>query len=197
MEKHAPADYPVTDLIARRWSPRAYSDRAVSEKDLRSLLEAARWAPSCFNEQPWQYLVATKEEPDEFAKMLACLVGANQAWAKNAPVLMISVASLNWKRDGKPNRHAQHDTGIASGFIALQATAMGMQAHMMAGFDVAKTRETYGIPEGFEPMAAFAVGYPADPSILPEDYAKREVAPRVRKTQTEFVFAGKWGEGMK
>jgi nitroreductase len=197
MHKPAPADFPITDLLAHRWSPRGFSDRAVDEKSIRSLLEAARWAPSCFNEQPWYFIVATKDHPEEFARMLACLAGANQAWAKHAPVLMISVAADNWKRDGKPNRHAQHDTGIASAMLSIQATAMGMQVHMMGGFDPEKACTTYNIPDGFTSMAAFAIGYPGDPAMLPEELRRRETAPRSRKPQSEFVFSGNWGETMK
>ncbi len=121
MEKPASAEYPIDKLVANRWSPRAFSDRPVDSKSIHSLLEAARWAPSCSNEQPWAFLVASKENPEAFAKMLACLVEGNQKWAKNVPLLMISVAYKNWKRDGKPNRHAAHDVGMARSMLAIQA----------------------------------------------------------------------------
>ena len=121
--------------------------------------------------------------------MLACLVEGNQKWARHAPVLAISVAYLNWKRDGKPNRHAQHDVGMASTQLALQAASMGLETHFMAGFVVEKARETYGIPADCEPMAAIAIGHPGDPNQLPEDLRAKELAPRVRKPPSEFVFA--------
>lgn len=197
MQKTIESEHPLTDHLAKRWSPRGFTEQAVNAKTLRSLLEAARWAPSSSNEQPWQYIVATKDNPAEFSKMLACLVDANQVWAKNAPVLMISVATDNSPRSGKPNRHAQHDTGIASALLSVQATAMGLQAHMMAGFDPEKARQTYNIPAGFTPMAAIAVGYPGDVHKLSEEHQKRETAPRARKPQNEFVFAGTWGSALK
>jgi nitroreductase len=197
MDKPAAAEFPIHDLVAKRWSPRAFSDRPVDAISLRSLLEAARWAPSCNNGQPWAFLVASKQDSEAFAKMLACLVEGNQIWARHAPVLMISVASLNWARDGKPNRHAPHDTGMASSMLAIQATSMELATHFMAGFSVDKARETYNIPLDCEPMAAIAVGYPGDPSTLPEELRKREIAPRTRKPQSDFVFSGAWGAAMK
>ena len=110
--------------------------------------------------------------------MLACLVEGNQKWAKNAPALMISVAYSHWKRDGKHNRHAGHDVGMASSMLAIQAETMGLATHFMAGFHIEKARETYNIPADCEPMAAVAIGYPGDPETLPEDLRARELAPR-------------------
>jgi nitroreductase len=125
------------------------------------------------------------------------LVEGNQRWVKDVPVLMISVASLSWSRNGKSNRHALHDVGLATENLLLQATALGLQAHPMAGFDMAKARETYTIPEGYEPVAAIAVGYPTDPATLSDEVRQKELSPRVRKPQDEFVFAGNWGQAMK
>jgi len=197
MEKPASAEYPIHTLIANRWSPRAFADRLVDIKTLHSLLEAARWAPSCSNEQPWAFLVASKENSDAFAKMLACLVDGNQKWARNVPVLMISVAYSNWKRDGKPNRHAGHDVGLACSMLAIQAETMGLATHFMAGFHIDKARETYNIPQDCEPMAAIAIGYPGDPETLPPDLRARELTPRSRKPQSEFVFTEQWGNILK
>jgi len=137
----APVDYPVDDLVRRRFSPRAFSERAVPPQTLRSLLEAARWSPSCFNEQPWSFLVATHAEPAEFARMLSCLMEKNQLWAKHAPVLMLSVASKTFGHNGKPNRHAAHDVGTAAAWLTVQATAMGLFVHQMAGIDPEKARQ--------------------------------------------------------
>src|ERR1700722_9116174 len=131
MEKPAETKYPIHDLLAHRWSPRAFADRAIEPGALGSLLEAARWAPSCFNEQPWVFLVATKEAPEEFEKMLGCLVEFNQSWVKAAQVLMISVARLHFARNNKPNRHAFHDVGLAAENLVIQATAMGLAVHQM------------------------------------------------------------------
>ena len=193
MEKPAPVEYPIEALLSRRWSPRAFADRAVEEAKLRHLFEAARWAASSFNEQPWNYIVATREHPAEFQKMLGCLVELNQSWAKAAPVLAISVARTKFREKGSPNRHAQHDTGAASTTLALEAVALGLAVHQMAGFDPELARTTYHIPADFEPMAAMAIGYPGHPDSLPDKLRERENAPRVRRPTSEFVFSGDWG----
>lgn len=194
MEKPTPVDHAIEELLKRRWSPRAFANRIVEREKLQSLFEAARWAASSFNEQPWSFIVATKEKPEEFAALLSCLTERNQQWAQLAPVLMVSVAKLNFERNGKPNRHAFHDVGMAVGNLILQATVFGLYVHQMAGFSVEKVRETYGVPEGFEPVAAIALGYPADPNVLPEPFRQQEIAPRQRKPIDSFVFEAKWGE---
>ena len=192
MNKPADSSLPILQVIRERWSPRAFSDRPIEESTLEVLLEAARWAPSCFNEQPWSYIVATKDNPEEFQRLLSCLVPANQVWAKNAPVLMLSVASLNFQRNSKPNSTAIHDVGLASENLELQAQAMGVSVHQMAGFDDEAAIKAYGIPQGYVPVAAIALGYPGDPNSLPEDLRTRELAPRERKSLSSFVFGGKW-----
>ena len=193
MEKPADSQFPILELIRNRWSPRAFANRPLEREKLQSLLEAARWAPSCFNEQPWSYIVATKEDPSAFECLLSCLVPANQIWAKDAPVLMISVASLNFQRNSKPNRHGIHDVGLASENLVLQAEALGVSVHQMAGFDVDAAIKTYGIPDGFVPVAAFAIGYQGDPASLSDELRERELEPRTRKPLSAFVFSGKWG----
>ncbi len=192
-EKPAPAAHPIHELLVRRWSPLAFSERPVEGEKLLSLLEAARWSPSCFGAQPWNYLVAKREDEAEFARMLECLAGANAEWASKAPVLMIGVARLNFEANGKPNRWAQYDLGQSAAHLTFQATAMGLWVHQMGGFDVEKVRKEYGVPEGFEPMAAIAVGYAGDPEALPEKLKQRQAAPRARKRPEEFVFSGAWG----
>jgi nitroreductase len=194
VEKPAETTNPVHDLIKRRWSPRSFADKAVESAVLRSLLEAARWAPSSNNEQPWFYIVATKEEPAEFERLLNCLVESNQTWARHAPVLMLSVARLVFNKNGQLNRHALHDVGQAAAHLALEATARGLGVHQMAGILPEKARELFAIPAGFEVVAGMAVGYPGDPEALPEKLKEREVAPRFRKPLVSFVFAGKWGQ---
>ena len=193
MEKPAETHYPIHDLLRRRWSPRAFSDRRVDPAIMRSLLEAARWAPSSYNEQPWSFIVATRDDPVEFGRLLSCLVEGNIQWAQHAPVLMVSVARLYFEDDGKPNRHAFHDVGLAVANLIVQATALGLVVHQMAGIFPDKIRELYGIPEGYEAVAGIALGYPGDPQSLPEELRKRELAPRERKPLTEFVFSGRWG----
>ena len=192
MEKPAPASYPIEDEIKKRWSPRAFSDRLVEPEKLRSLFEAARWAPSSFNEQPWYFLVATKENEAEFQKMLSCLVEGNQKWARNAPVLMISVAKLQFEKNGKPNRHAFHDVGLCVANMIFEATDLDLFVHQMAGFSPEKVTELYAVPEGFEPVAAIAVGYGGDVDALPDDIKERELAPRQRKPLESFIFENAW-----
>ncbi len=197
MEKPATSQYEIQELIEQRWSPRAFAARAVEPLKLRQLLEAARWAASCFNEQPWSFIVGVKDDGVEFERLLDCLVEANRRWAAHAPVLMLSVARLNFERNGKPNRHAFHDVGQAVASLTVQATALGLVVHQMAGFDIAKAREQFQIPEGYEPVAAIALGYQGDPQTLHEDLREKELATRTRRPQESFVFTGRWGEAWK
>jgi nitroreductase len=193
MQKPAPSDFPVHQLIRDRWSPRAFSDKAIPQDVLRSLFEAARWAPSSSNQQPWAYIVATKDDKENFDKMLGVLVEFNAGWAKNAAALAIAVAELTFTQNNTPNRNAQYDTGAASALLSVEATARGLAVHQMAGFDPEKARQTFGIPAGWEPIAALAIGYPGDPDSLPAKLKDRELAPRTRKPLSEFVMAGHWG----
>lgn len=194
MEKLAESAHPIHDVIARRWSPRAFDERPVEQETLKSLFEAARWAPSSNNEQPWRFIVASKETSTDYDRLFACLVEGNRKWAFRAPVLILSVASLLFEDDGKPNRHALHDTGMAAENFVLQATALGLQAHQMAGFDTQKARETCLIPTGFDPVAMIALGYPGDPAVLPDYLREREIKPRERQPIGDFVFSIKWGQ---
>ena len=192
-EKIAQTQYPVHELISRRWSPRAFADRLVPESDLRRVLEAARWAPSSSNAQPWSFLVATKAYDEEYQRLFSCLVPGNQLWAGQAPVLMLSVAKLVFEEDGSPNRHAMHDVGLAVQNLVLQASALGLFVHQMAGYEVDKARKVFQIPPQHEPAAMIALGYLGDPNTLPEELRSRELAPRDRKPLTEFVYTGRWG----
>jgi len=193
MQKPAPSEFPVHDLIRERWSPRAFADKPVPQDVLRSIFEAARWAPSSYNEQPWAYLVATKGDKDNFAKVLSVLVEFNVNWAKSAPVLAIAVAELAFANNNSPNRNAHYDTGAATALLSVEATARGLAVHQMAGFDPEKARQIFGIPPAWEAIAAIAIGYPGDPASLPQPLKDRELAPRTRKPIAEFVMAGHWG----
>ncbi len=193
MNNPAPVEYPVLDVIKNRWSPRAFSDKPVPAEVMRSLFEAARWAPSSNNEQPWAYIVATKDDAENFEKSLGALVEFNAGWAKKAPVLAIAVAKLAFSKNNAPNRNAQYDVGAASLQLCIEATARGLVVHQMAGFDPETAKEAYNIPQGWEPVAAMAIGYPGDASSLPEPYQSREKAPRTRKPIREFVMSGEWG----
>jgi len=193
MSNPAPVEFPVHELIQNRWSPRAFSDKPVPQEVLRSLFEAARWAPSSSNEQPWAYIVATKDDADNFEKSLGALVEFNANWARKAPVLVIAVAELAFAKNNAPNRNAQYDVGAASLQLSIEATARGLVVHQMAGFDPETAKEAYDIPQGWEPFAAMAIGYPGDASSLPEPLQSREKAPRSRKRIREFVMSGQWG----
>lgn len=193
MEKPAETDVPIHEVLARRWSPRAFVERAIDPGVLESLLEAARWAPSSSNEQPWRFLVATKSDTVAYDRLLACVLEGNRKWAFRAPVLILSVTRLTFEDEGKPNRHAFHDAGMALENLLLQATALGLAAHPMAGFDIEKAREDLQIPSGYEPVTMVAVGYPGDLSLLPDYLQQRERQPRERKPLTDLVYAGRWG----
>jgi nitroreductase len=193
MKNPAPAEYPIHELIRERWSPRAFSAKEISSEDLRSLFEAARWAPSSSNEQPWAFIVATRNDNENFTKALQPLVEFNANWAKNAYVLGFAVAELAFAKNNTPNRNAHYDTGAAMSQLTTEATSRGIFVHQMAGFDPDTAREVFEIPSGWDAIAAFAMGYPGDPASLPQPYRDRETAPRVRKPIREFVMNEKWG----
>jgi len=192
--KSATPQYPIEDLLSKRWSPLAFSEHLVEPEKLCSVLEAARWAASSYNEQPWSFIVATRDNQAEFNLLLSCLAEGNQPWAKNAPVLMLLVAKLHFERNGRENRHAFYDVGAAAAQLALQATALGLFIHQMAGFDVPKAISVYNIPQGYQPVAAIALGYLGDPQTLSEQYLQRELSPRTRKPLENFVFSGNWNQ---
>jgi nitroreductase len=193
MQKPAVTDHPVHDFIVKRWSPRAFSKKPVPPEVLRSLFEAARWAASSYNDQPWSYIVATSDDKQNYSKMLGVLMDMNALWAKQAPVLAISVARQNFKHNGTPNRVALHDVGAANAQLTMEATSRGLLVHQMAGFHLDKAREVFGIPAGWEPVSAIAIGYPGDPETLPEKLREPELALRTRKPLSEFVMSGHWG----
>jgi nitroreductase len=197
MHKRAPADFPVHDLVSERWSPRAFSDKAVDAEVLASLFEAARWAPSSSNEQPWAYFTATKDDPENFAKLVSVLVPANVSWAQHAPVLVLAVAELAFAKSGTANKNAQYDVGTATAWMTVEAASRGLFVHQMAGYDSEKARQVFGIPAGWEPIAAMAIGYPGDPESLPQPLRERENAPRTRKALSTFVMTGAWGQKAK
>jgi len=185
--KHAPTTLGLNELIAARWSPRAFSDKKVSSEDLTKVFTAAAWAASSSNEQPWRFLVGKKGD-DTYAKILDSLVPFNQDWAKSAPVLILSVAKKTFAKNGSPNGWALHDTGAASANMCLQAIALGLHTHGMAGYDKDKARAHFDLPEDYETGAVWALGYLGDPETLPEHLKKMELAPRERKPLEAFVF---------
>nr|VFK57291.1 MAG: Nitroreductase [Candidatus Kentron sp. TUN]VFK60187.1 MAG: Nitroreductase [Candidatus Kentron sp. TUN]VFK65428.1 MAG: Nitroreductase [Candidatus Kentron sp. TUN] len=193
MRKNAKVDYPVHDLIERRWSPRAFADRPVDRRILGSLFEAARWAASCHNEQPWRFMVATREEEKAHDRLSDCLMEANRVWAQHAPVLVLCVVKRTFTDSANPNRCFWHDLGAATTQLIFQAMSSGLHVHPMAGILSDKVRDVYGIPEDFEPVTILAMGYLGHPDSLPDSLKERETASRTRKPLTELVFADDWG----
>jgi nitroreductase len=196
-EKQAHTSVPIHALLASRWSPYCYSPKPVAAADLNAILEAARWAPSSYNEQPWRYILAQSSDRDAYEKVLSCLVDGNQAWAKHAPVLMIGVVMMTFARNGKPNRAAQHDLGLSAGNICTEATARGLYVHQMIGIVPERVRELYGVPPEAEPLTGLAIGYPGNGADMPEAMRDLDRKPRTRRPVGEFVFADGWQQPAK
>ena len=190
-EKPAATDLPVSDAIKRRWSPMAFSGEPVELRKIATLFEAARWAPSCFNEQPWRYVYATKDDGERRMK-LESLLGEGNAWAKEAYLLVIGFAKKTFAKNGKENRFTMHDLGCADGYLVLQAVDLGLISHQMAGFDDKNANALLGVPDDFGPGSMIAVGYPGDPSVLRPEWQTRQSAARSRAEQQTFAFHGTW-----
>jgi nitroreductase len=193
MPKRAKTDHPISAALAERWSPYVFSSRPVAREDLLSIFEAARWAPSSYNEQPWSYIVATREEPEGFERLLSCLIDPNQEWARVVPVLALGVVTTVFKRNGKPNPAAEHDLGLAAGAIVTEATARGLSVHQMIGILPDRARELYQIPEGSRALTGIAIGYAGDASSADAKLGDRDLAERSRKPLSAFVFTGRFG----
>jgi nitroreductase len=198
-DRKAHTSVPIDDLLARRWSPRAYdANRPVERDKLAAILEAGRWAPSCNGDEPWRYLVFDRARDAEgWRKAFECLSDNNKKWVKNVPLLMLSCAGSIFRHSGKPNRYGQHDTGAASVCMALQAASMGLIIHQMGGYDAAGARASFAIPEEYTPMAMIAVGYQASPDVLDDETKQKELRPRARQALSQVFFEGGWGEGVK
>ena len=192
MKKTAVTKTPIHPLLAERWSPRAFADRVIDAPTFHGLFEAARWAPSCFNAQPWRFLAARRHaDPEGFERIASVLVDAN-GWAKQAGALVLAVARNAFEYNDKPNRHAWHDVGLALGNLTVEAESRGLAVHQMAGFDADAARETFSIPAAFEATTAIAIGYPGSADDLPDPLADRERAPRERKALDEVAFGAAW-----
>jgi nitroreductase len=186
--KQAPPVEGVLPAILNRWSPRSFSDRDVAPADLAKVFEAARWAASSYNEQPWRFLVGTRNSIT-YKKIFDSLMAANQAWAGSAPVLILGVAKTKFSHNGAPNRVALHDLGAAASYLTLQASTLGLAAHQMAGYDQAAARQALEIPEEFALGSVIALGYQGEPAALADgQLLAHEVAPRQRKSLKDFVF---------
>jgi nitroreductase len=192
MTRTAPAAHPIADVLAARWSPRAFSSRPVPDADVRSLFEAARWAPSRNNLQPWSFMVGIRDRDDDHHGQLASvLTERNRRWAAVAPVLALGIAQVHDGERALP--YGPYDLGQAVGALLVQAGSLGLHVHQMAGYDHAAARRVFAIPEDHEPLAAMAIGVLGDPEDLPEDLRERERAPRRRKPLSAFVFGGRFG----
>lgn len=197
-ERRAQTGTPIDDLIARRWSPRAFdTTREVTRAQLASLLEAARWAPSCNGDQPTRYLIwERRSDLQGWQAAFDCLSAGNKSWVKNVPLLMLSCAGSVFAHNGKPNRYGPHDTGAASLSLALQGTALGLAVHQMGGFDADMARAAFSIPDEFTPMAMIAVGYQAAADVLDDETRAKELKARSRKPIEALFFEGAWGRAV-
>ena len=181
-QKTAETIHPVSELIRKRWSPRSFDvNRAIAENDLQTLFEAASWAPSSMNEQPWRYIYAHRSDEANFKRLFDCLAEGNQPWAKNAAVLVVSLARKKFVRNDKPNRHALYDTGGANALLTLQALELGIYVHQMGGFDFEKTAVEFSLPEEVEVACFLALGYLDSPDKLEEPFKTRELGERTRR----------------
>ena len=196
MNKTAQTDYDIHPLINQRWSPRAFRNEMPPRDALLRLFEAARWAPSSGNGQPWQFVVTSIENPQAYEKLFATLHPANQAWVGSAPLLVMAVMEA-LRDNGRSNLWAPYDLGQAVANLAIQATAEGLFVHQMAGFDREQAKVAFNLPEQFEPMTVFVIGYPGDPDSLSDDLRERELAPRERKPLSSFTFEDEWGQPLE
>jgi len=196
MQKPATTQEPIHDMIANRWSPVGFdANKSVTQTQIMSMLEAARWAPSCYGDQPWRFVVGDKNTNEEaWQTAFDCIVPGNQKWAKNAPLLMLVCADTQFSHNGKPNRWSGYDTGAAVMSLSLQATSLGLFVHQMGGFDGDAAREAFNIPGHIDLMAMIAIGYGVDADSLPDDLKQRQLNARSRKGLGELFFKGEWNQ---
>jgi len=196
MHKPAITQVTINETIAKRWSGRAYdAAKSLGSEQIVALLEAARWAPSCFGYQPWRFVVWDKNtDTQAWQQAFGCLAPSNQAWVKDASLLLLVCSDTLFNHNQQPNRWAQYDTGAAAENICLQAESMGLMAHQMGGFNVDLAREKFTIPAQFTPMAMICVGYPADIATVTGEAFTRETAERSRRPLSELFFANEWGQ---
>ncbi|MCX7737553.1 MAG: nitroreductase family protein [Candidatus Kapabacteria bacterium] len=199
LEKKALTKVEINDVLARRWSIRAFDpNKEVEKEKIIAICEAARWSPSSAGDEPWNFILFDRfKDPESFAKALDCLSDYNQIWVKYAPLLILTIARDKWRNSEDLNRWSQHDTGAAAMSIYIQAVSMGLMAHPMGGFSVEKVIDEFEIPDGFTPMAMIAIGYQGDLEILDDYNKKRETAPRKRRDLSDNFYYGKWGKAIE
>lgn len=188
-----PVERNVLGVVAKRWSPRAYSSKSVEREKLLTIFEAARWSASSYNEQPWRFIIATKDNPEAFDKLLRCANDWNQKWVELAPVVVLTIAKKTFTNNGKPNKHAWHDVGQTVATLSLEAASHDLYIHQMAGIHPEKARELYAIPDDYEAVSMFTLGYLGDIKDLPEEFHKSEERVRERKLLSELVFENEFG----
>jgi nitroreductase len=188
LPKSTTVEAPVLELITKRKSRRAYQPRVIQPEVIQSLFEAARWAPSSNNEQPWVYIYATKDQPELWGKLFEAINPWNQIWAKDAPLLVLCLVRKNFQKTGKPNPSARYDLGAANAFLSLQATELGLNVHQMGGYYPEKAIELLNISEAYEPVVMMAIGYLGAEEQLTPELQARENAPRERNTREAFVM---------
>lgn len=195
-DKKAETSVPVNELVASRWSGRAFDrTRPVTSDQIIALCEAARWAPSCYGDQPWRFIICNRntDEP-AWSRMFTCLSKGNQHWAKEAPVLIMVIADSILSRTGKSNRWGQYDSGAAAMNICIQATDMGLMVHQMGGFDSDRAVNEFSIPDRFTPMSIMAVGYQLPLERIEGELRERETGDRRRHPLGNNFFDGGWGK---
>lgn len=199
LNKPAVTGSPIHDLLAKRWSPRAFdAAQNISREQVLALVEAARWAPSCFGDEPWRVIVWDRSRDEaSWQKAFDCLAEGNQVWVKNTPLLILVAADPQFRHNGKDNRWAQYDAGAAGMSLCLQAVALGLAAHQMGGFDSAKLRASFGIPEPINLISMIAVGYQTDPEVLTGEVRESEIAPRKRQPLGAVFFDSGWEVALK
>lgn len=197
IKKEADNKYPLADVLKKRWSPVGFSSKEVEPEKIRSMFEAARWAPSSYNEQPWSFILASGISDENHAKIVDCLVEGNKTWAETVPVLILGIAKKTFSRSGKANNYGFYDLGQAVANLSIQATFDGLYLHQMAGFDAAKAKEIFDIPEDYQVAVAIAVGYIAEEDDIPDEFLARDKGKRTRRDTSEFVFSDKFGSKNK
>lgn len=192
ISNHYTPDQPIHVFFHQRFSPYSFSNKPINQKDLQAIFEAARFAPSCFNEQPWRYLIATQGNPLEFEKILKCLVPGNQEWAKFPFALAIGIAKENFTLNDKPNAPALHDLGTAGAYLTFEAHSRGLFVHQMAGILPEEVKKSFSIPEGFRPLTGLAIGYLGTTPQTPQTIIDRDKEIKPRKALQDIVFSGQW-----
>ena len=192
MNKPANTNLDIIDPIKNRWSPRAFSEKEIDNDTLTRIFEAARWAPSSMNEQPWSFIFVRNSDENNFNKVVNSLMETNKEWASKVPLLIVTIIKTFYSRNESANKVAMYDVGQAAAYLSLQASAEGIFVHQMGGFDKAELKKSMELPDGYEPVTVIAAGYAGNPETLPEKFKKREFAERERQPLNEFVFESEW-----